>query len=60
MPSAAITDPDERKATPAVIASDLGWARGSEFGWSWSKLLDQAERRYYENRTAAIGARRAS
>lgn len=49
MPNTPILDPDERQASPAVIAAGLGWLK--EFGrCSWDSLLDEAELRYWRAR----------
>lgn len=56
MPSKRIENYDERKAGPAVIAAELGWTRGAEFGWSWDLLLRLAERKYYANRAVLLAA----
>lgn len=51
MPSKAITDPDERQSSPAVMARQVGWSKPpGQIGWSWDALLRQAEFRYYANR----------
>jgi hypothetical protein len=35
---------------PALIARQLGWTHGWTKAWTWSRLVDLAERRYWENR----------
>lgn len=51
MPSKAITDPDERQCTPAVMARLVGWQKPPfQIGWSWDALLNVAHRRYLDNR----------